>query len=300
VLGTAAACSGACVFGVEPMDQLHAPPAIGSAHPRFAVGDDEFRLHLKPTDDVLAELVGFTAPAEWAVVGVATGATIRHLDAADPRRTGWRCTLTHAVTRDGYSISVLRPEHDAEAEPTYLESDDPVVGLTADACRRVLGLPTPPPVTTARFALSWLWMDAVVEAATRRPGLTMQDCWLLHPALPLAAPGDPRSLAERCRRAADAADWSTLRQQVIAGDEVVGLDSVDAAWCDDGSFSRFVLTMLPEPLDLLAAMRQLLPLSVLDQLLEAFATLLEPSAHSDDATSAARRGRSSGRTESQS
>lgn len=122
-------------------------------------------------------LLGAEAPADWAVLGVATGGWARSLDRPSPRV---RAEVAVLVVRDGRVVGRVRQGDQVITEP-------PAYGITLDCLQRALGLPTAPP-------------------------------------------------------AEPAVDWAGLRELVIAGGwPALGLTPEEAAWFDDGSFSRWVM-----------------------------------------------------------
>lgn len=128
---------------------------------------------LAPTD----VLLGAEAPADWAVLGVATGGWARSLDRPSHRV---RAEVVVLVARDGRVVGRVRQGDQVITEP-------PASGVTLDCLQRALGLPTAPPTG---------------------------------PAI----------------------DWAALRELVVAGGwPALGLTTEEAAWFDDGSFSRWVM-----------------------------------------------------------
>ncbi len=132
-------------------------------------------------------LLGTVAPAEWAVLGVATCGWARPLDRSGRRV---RAEVVVLVVRDGRVVGRARHGDEIITEP-------PAYGVTIDCLQRALGLPTHPP------------------------------------------PAEP------------AVDWASLRELVAEGGlPALGLTPEDAAWLDDGSFSRWVMGQSrrwPEP-----------------------------------------------------
>lgn len=127
-------------------------------------------------------LLGAEAPAEWAVLGVATTGWARPLGRRGKRV---RAEVVVLVARDGRVVGRVRQGDRVITEP-------PASGATLDCLQRALGLPTPPPA----------------EAGV---------------------------------------DWAGLRRRAAAGDwPVPGLTPEEAAWFDDGSFSRWVTANGPK------------------------------------------------------
>ena len=110
-------------------------------HRIFMVDDDSLGVRPLPAGDhPLNHLLGFTAPAEWKVLGVVcfgwAAPPAPLAPSANPERR--RARIVTAVDRSG-----------AESSTTTLDDgtviDDPGEGTVNDALRRCLGLDTPPP-----------------------------------------------------------------------------------------------------------------------------------------------------------
>jgi len=243
---------------------------------RVQVVGDEVELGWLPLaagSHPLDELVGRTAPDEWAAVGVVADGRARRLDTDVPPV---RVRTTHLVGRDGSWASRCTG---ADVEPLIAsgEADDPgrVAGRLDDACRRVLGLPTAPADVGTGPLWAARWLDAVVAAAAastaaRARMATWPEVARLHPAVPAldgagpaAAVPDPDELGERARTLASWRDWSVLRRACAAGMwSTPEVDAEAAAWLDDGAFCRWALGAFPDLEDLLVAVADLLPASV--------------------------------------
>lgn len=198
-------------------------------HTAFAVGvsdppDDprRGRLHLQPlVGDPVEAMVGFVAPSEWWAFGVVAPVTLHALgdgtDASDVR-PGRR--LAHLVSRHGSTCSVaVGPEGVDVVQGPRASAFE---GRIPDACRRVLGLATAPPtVSTGAFFVT-RWLDDALERALAGDDLPDVD--------DLAA-----AAAEFTRRWS----WERLRRACAAGQEPVhGMTAEEAAWWDEGGFSR--------------------------------------------------------------
>jgi len=188
---------------------------------------DEIEAATRPASDdgVVLDLCGLTAPAHVEAVGVVSGGTAHHLDdpEAAPRRVGVVCF----VDRDGATVTAVTP--DGEVRVTGADEPGPV-GHLADVCRRVLGLATPPPEVGVDELAVALWADRVLAAA-------LVDDRLDRRRITAMRPGPVRSWAE-VRRARAAGAWGELDVEP----EVAG-------WMDDGAFARWVLAALPDPVD---------------------------------------------------
>lgn len=155
-------------------------------------------------------LLGADAPAEWSALGCATRGRARPLSGHGPSSTAEVVVL---VPRVGKIVGRMR--HGGE-----LITDAPAYGLTVDCLQRALGLPTAPPQVTSVHWVATTWLEAVLRSPD--PAGT---------AAALGAGEEWSSLG-----------WERIRQLVAAGqlpDPAVTPE--DAAWFDEGSFSRWVL-----------------------------------------------------------
>ena len=243
--------------------------------------DDEYGdgmlIHVVPTDDGAGVgfldlegdppadiLLGTVAPDGWVALGVAVRGWARPLDpttggtASTAGGGGWRRRSSSSVVlvhRSGKVVSRLRVGDEVHREP-------PAYGLTLDGLQRALGLPTAAPVVTTGVLFSTMWLESVVVAAREGGMLSWAQALTLHPAVRLlasadeplpAGAGDPvaagRALARVC-------DWEFLRWQAVEGRwSAPPLTPVDAAWCDAGAFSRWVMTGHPGLDDLLVEVK---------------------------------------------
>lgn len=210
-----------------------------------------------------SELAGFTAPPDWAVMGVRVRGIAHRLDDdPDHRRAPQPSCTTYLAHRCGEESSVLRNGD------TVTNLSGRAAGTLPDLCRRVLGLPTdpPPPSTTALWTVAWL--DHLVECwsePTRRRRLTTSwpEVAALHPAVAARGPAladrlEPHQLITLASAHAAAWPWSRLRSQPDA------LPLPDSAlptriteWMDDGFYARWAIGAFP-PVGELA--RDLVPL----------------------------------------
>ena len=221
---------------------------------------DDFSLAL--WDDPVG-LVGWVASADCRAVGVIATGRLRPMEGAplglvDPSRNQIR--MACLVTRQGEVVWKMRlPDGATTAEP-------PSEGRLLDCLRRCFGLPTPrPPVGPARLQIV-AWLAAVLDQAkTARRPLSWAEVSRLHPLARVLG----SELGGQCselipglmRMAGSAWSWEDLRLQ--AQHECGLQDIVDpelAGWMDEGMFARWVLSDLPSPDELLAAVRpQLAP-----------------------------------------
>jgi hypothetical protein len=233
------------------------PRPDGRLHP-----DDEVELavaDLEPGAHPLEALVGLEAPAEWSALGVVALGTVR--DAADAELVDARVRTVQLVERGGaWAVGFCPAVGDGPVATTSGPAGDRVpTGRVDDALRRALGLPTPGPTadTVELFALQWL--DRLVDEAAGLEPCELRGCterWAIsrHPAVAALGLGTvtEAGLVAHGRRLATWRDWGQLRRMCAAGawaHPELGAD--EAAWLDDGAFSRWALQAWPD-LDALA------------------------------------------------
>lgn len=220
------------------------------------VDDDGVSLLVAPPSEAgepeLLDLVlGTVAPAGCDAVALAA------------RGRAWRddgsavdVVVSHAQLRSGSAAS-----HVTDCAGAPLAEGAAAEGLVPDLCRRVLGMPTPPPTDQTDEYLGRLWLDRLLTSATARPGaLTSAEVVALHPAEQAEVFGRELTwlhLAIATHRFAAAVPWAVLRRRFASsGDDRVARA---AGWFDDGSFSRWMLAQLPTAAEALEALEALLP-----------------------------------------
>jgi hypothetical protein len=228
----------------------HQPTAVGVA----GLGTGAFELALRPLDgdDVVRALAGFCAPAAWQAFGIVAPARAQPLDTDDPPRP---VVLAVFADRNGHRLDALKGFHGPGIVPGEGE------GRLLDACRRVLGLPTPAVEHRVALWLAFDWLDrtlaAVLAADIGEP-----------PDWPTIAALDPGPMYAGL-------SWAQLRHGCASGAlAVLGVDPVGAEWMDDGMFSREAIAAYPPLLELLHDLSELLPTASYDLLLTAVAARL--------------------------
>jgi hypothetical protein len=224
------------------------PTAVG-----VVLDGDDIELAVKPLEcgDVVRSLAGFRAPHGWTAFAVVASATAQRLDGS------WsgQVVLGALAARDGLTTSAIVGLDDPQAR-------DDGEGRILDACRRVLGLPTDPPVVAPAWWAATHWVDAIV-AAVVGADLGATPSWPALRALDTGAIDAHRS-------------WSALRRRCATGRvRIPGIDAQGAAWMDDGMFSREALSAYPSLTALVADLRELLPWSTYEAVLEALCDRLE-------------------------
>lgn len=228
---------------------------------------DGFLLGVKQLDEgpVAGALLGFVAPDPWLALGVAARGWALPPDSfgeADPATLSLPAPISarpdrlaiHMVTlvaRDGREASRIR-----YGDGRLLTPESPCEGVVGECLRRALNLPTAPPPASLDELYARLWLTTVEQAAfaSTRP-LSWGQVAALHPAMALAGGGRAArdSLTEAAGLLGRTLSWADLRWEVITHPSVAdGLASADAAWMDEGMFSRWMLARY-QPLPALLA-----------------------------------------------
>lgn len=156
-------------------------------------------------------LLGTVAPPEWSALGAVTRGRARPLSGSGPTSSA---DVVVIVPRVGEVVGHMRVGEEVHTEP-------PAYGLSLDCMQRALGLPTAPPQVPSVHLIATRWLEAVLRTA--EPGEALAT---LHAGLEW-----------------DTLGWERLRQLVAAGSLAdPTLSPEDAAWFDEGGFSRWVLT----------------------------------------------------------
>lgn len=190
-------------------------------------------------------LLGTVAPDEWQALGVACTGWAHPLDPQPGEsRKSRRMVGATIVHRSGAVVSRMRVGSEVVTEP-------PAYGLTLDGLQRALNLPTAPPLvpTGDLFARMWL-ADVAVAARDHSGGLTWAQARRLHPAVVMLgeeeAMGASGDLVPAAAAVARVFDWERLRWLSVEGRWWGSvLTPAEAAWCDAGAFSRWVLDGVP-------------------------------------------------------
>jgi hypothetical protein len=103
---------------------------------------------------------GFRAPAEWLAFGVLTSGTARHLDTDDVAAIDVR--VVYFLDRRGLEVSLAKAGDGAAPMLVDVIGPPTVIGRVPDTCRRVLGLPTPPPDRDPQLLWALDWLDRVL------------------------------------------------------------------------------------------------------------------------------------------
>jgi hypothetical protein len=206
--------------------------------------------------DPAHEVVGFRAPTGWTAFGIASRARLRHLDTNEP--LAGEAGFALCCSRSGWSSWAIAPPSGAPMAHTSL---GPAQGRIADACRRVLGLPTEPAAHDSRALMAVQWLDTLAARALAvEPGaLTWPEVALANPYAELVTGRSsnlshqlPDHLIELGHAFAKAWPWSRLRAEHRSGrHRGLGLTADDAGWMDDAMFARWAIDWYPPLSDLL-------------------------------------------------
>lgn len=235
-------------------------------------------------DHPLDLLLGFRAPRSW--IGIGLHCKGRSFDLPEPRRTrpprrsssyasrvldALPISVTILIDRAGHGRGLLRQGDDTRCLA------GPPEGIVGDACRRVLGLPTPPPPPDTAALWLQLWLDRVVVEATEHSSRGRPISWdavtLLHPgARSVDGERDPEALAEATLALTDALPWHRLRcdpETIITAGPPLARDV--AEWMDDGMYARWLLNELTDIRTLARTLDGCLPIDTLHQIAATFA-----------------------------
>lgn len=192
---------------------------------------------LEPGEHPVDVLLGFVAPEEWSVFGTITFGWAAPLDGLRPSKHPKRSRVraVQLIARDGTEAAVMRAT-DSEAVPLSSGMGPIAQGNVPDCIRRSLGLPTAPPETPTSHLRAMRWLVAI--AARNHP--SFDGCrvgWKDASALL----GD---IPDR--------SWSDERWAAVSSADGFGgeISATEAAWMDDGMFSRWVRVCVGEPYEI--------------------------------------------------
>ena len=262
-------------------DDAPAAHVVVSADPHRRTDEPTVERHPLPPDDPVVGLLGRRAPAGACAVGLVGPGRIHPLDHARGPASG---VVVHLVATLGVSVTVVAPTR--RGDPPHLVGPTHEVqrGRVADACRRILGLPTAPPPPDTIDLLVDDWLERVLSASLTEPALGWGDLLACHPLLCALGLTDerwtPSMLARATRLAGQTVGWESVRASHLERDHEGGVVSrAQLSWMDVGMFARWVRDeALPRPV-VLDALDANLPGPVHDRLT---ATLSLVSAGDDE------------------
>ena len=218
---------------------------LNISSPMFLMFDHDGRLETSnlDADDPVERLFGLVVQGAVSAVGICAPATVTlssigHMDETDH-------TVIHIVNRQGTSVTRLISRSGSR---WFGPSAEPQKGRVPDACRRVLGLPTCPPVDSMTDFVLVAWLEIIARHALDRPGLDWSEIITLHPAShSVLAPVTPTALARATLDLGNALDWERFRRVIATvGGFPFGDHATEVAvWMDDGMFSRWAMESLP-------------------------------------------------------
>ena len=160
------------------------------------------------------------------------------------------------VAADRYGEAVML---DPLLDEGFDATDEP--SIVVDVARRALGVDTPPPTRSVAAYLDAVWLDRALDVTLDAPLGDPPD-WQRVAALHPSAPATPALLSPEHlvhRRRCDSVSWPTFRSAVTRRQtRWPPITGALAAWFDDGSFSRHLFSLLPEPAAMRAELAELL------------------------------------------
>lgn len=177
----------------------------------------------------LNTLLGFTAPSEWAAIGVCAEGWAASMDSgARPSQSKGRMRIrnTTLVSRDGLVASGMR------LAGQELEQMGEGVGTILDALKRAVGMPTASPEVPFEGWVARMLLTLVIGDQPR--GHRRVPWSQLRPSL------------EKYNSLAADGSWEALRGVAAKHTGIVAeLTPDEAAWMDEGMFSRWVIGGMP-------------------------------------------------------
>lgn len=171
-------------------------------------------------------LLGFVAPEEWTVFGTVTFGWAAPLDGLRPSKHPKRSRVraVQLIARDGTEAAVMRAI-DGDQVPLSSGRGPIAEGNVPDCIRRSLNLPTAAPDTPTSHLRAVRWLTAL--AAKGHPSFNGVRL-LTDEAMALLGDIPDRS-------------WAEERWAAVTGDGCDEITATEAAWMDDGMFSRWVM-----------------------------------------------------------
>ena len=177
----------------------------------------------------LNSLLGFTAPAEWLALGVCAEGWAASIGAGRPSKAKGRMRMrtTMLVTRDGAVASGMRL---AGAEFELMPGEGE--GTIPDGLKRAMGVPTAPPEVPFEGWVARMLLMLIIGDEPR--GHRRVPWCQLRPSL------------DNYKAIAAEGSWEKFRGFAAKREGLVAdLTPEDAAWMDEGMFSRWVIGGLP-------------------------------------------------------
>ncbi|HEY5154902.1 MAG TPA: hypothetical protein VIJ47_09235, partial [Acidimicrobiales bacterium] len=209
----------------------------------------DVRIRPLDADHPIGSLYGYTCPPEWAAFGVVVPGRAHRLDDLATAPEAIRLGLV--IDRSGRSVSLLRRQ---TGSVELTAGPDTGEGRLPDACRRVLGLPTPAPDTWPGRLWVLMWVESLFVESLADPGsVSWPQAVRSHPAIDHVLRLDAEVASELPHRFVEMVEiisrrfgWDRLRHLACEGALAgLGVSPPLAAWMDDGMFSREVLGAFP-------------------------------------------------------
>lgn len=213
-------------------------------------------------------LLGFDAPAEWSVLGVASiGWSLppERFDEADLDRNTFVGARPSEDPDRVRVRSVVLVDRRGRVAGRLTVGDGSTVasapssGAMIDVLLRAMGCATAAPGVSTLELFTLLWLADVIGVSTdERRRLTWRRVEALHPAVRLLASAGARRQSDTLealgRALANVCGWPELRRQTAErGWTGAGCSADEAAWFDDGSFARWAVGTYPPLASLVAS-----------------------------------------------
>jgi hypothetical protein len=244
-------------LAIELPEPADLPMAVGVV----AGNADAIELALHPLwgPDPVGDLFGFVAPPAWSAFGVVASGRTRALSGPTPHPDADQAVLVGLlISRRGQAAGLTWAPHPLDT------SGESAIGRIPDACRRSLGLATQAPQASVIELWATLWLERVLSEALAQPRARTWDevAWSFPAFGVLSGSRSSSPSLDSVVAAGQAArvwSWEDLRRLHAAGTVAsFGIDPADAAWMDEGMFSREALGGLPSLGDLVIELGDLL------------------------------------------
>lgn len=187
-------------------------------------------------------LLGFTAPADWYALGLATGGWAYPVDQRNrPDRTRIRVQVVSLLTRSGELIHRTRSGDPALARSL---SEELPAGEQVDLLRLALGLATDPAPCDAGVYWTILWLSALTSSDTAPP-TCLAEAVRQHPAFQMLDAAEEHlddDVTDVLAGFHRVCTWRRLQQLAAEGAwPVPDVRPALVHWFDEGAFARFLL-----------------------------------------------------------
>lgn len=211
-------------------------------------------------------LLGWRAPPGWDAGLLLADAGVTRLSTTPP--TG-RHHESIAVVADRHRPPhVVSMDADFECQPCSL----------TDTLQRIISVPTAPPFLAAAALADAVWFHRLLEVAADHPTietLPWHQVARRHPAACGVIELTPDALAARSRAYDQPGGWQRLAAVLVDPGLATPPDLV--AWFDAGSYERWLLERLPDPLEAFTDLVGLVPADVASSIIRTIERSRDPA-----------------------